>query len=370
MKRVLILANHDVGLFNFRAELLERLIHQGFDVHFSVPDGEKVPMLEAMGGVFHPTVMNRRGKNLFQDLLLLRFYLRLIHKLGPTVVLSYTAKPNIYGGVACQITKTLQLANITGLGSELHGNWLTARILRTLYRIGIRKAHGVFFQNEANRQYFLEHQLLSSCKLQSVKVLPGSGVNTDRFTPNEAHEFSEKGLSRFLFISRIMKDKGIEEFLAAAESVKSRYPLATFDILGFYESETYRNRVESMVSRGIINSVGFSQDTRNEMKTVDCVVLPSHHEGMSNVLLEAAASGIPIITTNIPGCREAVLDGVSGYLCNARDSQDLTEQMVRFIVLGAIEKKAMGASGRKLMLERFDRQFIIDEYMKDIQLLI
>lgn len=392
MRKILILANHDVGLYNFRAELVERLIHEGFDVHFSVPFGNKVPLLEEIGAIWHPVAMNRRGKNPAQDLKLLRYYFLLIRKVRPIIVLTYTAKPNIYGGLACQIAGVPQLANITGLGSELHGNGKAAKLIRWLYRVGLKKAKGIFFQNEANRAYFVENGLVSkdmlrrSCKkvsdnheklpgfdaqrktqnAQRLITLPGSGVNTDRFKPCTDKSFSDTGTARFLFISRIMQDKGIGEFLAAAENVKAQYPGCSFQILGFYESDAYKVQIESLLKRGVLDGVSFSEDTRIEMAKADCVVLPSWHEGMSNVLLEAAASGLPIITSDIPGCREAVIDDVSGYLCNKKDIGSLTAQMIRFVSLDSEAKSLMGQAGRQLMLARFDRNIVIEAYISEL----
>lgn len=371
MKKILILANHDMGLYNFRFELIQHLIQQGFEVHFSVPVGSKVPLLEGLSAIYHPTEMNRRGKNLFQDISLFTFYLKLIRSLKPVVILSYTAKPNIYGGIASSVLGVPQLANITGLGSELQGNGKSANLLRYLYRIGLRKTRAVFFQNSSNMKYFMEHGLLNAKPLtkntQRPVTLPGSGVNTDRFKPLEGKVFSDTGSARFLFISRIMQDKGIEEFIAAAKSVKVQYPACQFDILGFYESDTYRKEIESLQKQGVIHSVMLSEDTRIQMADADCVVLPSYHEGMSNVLLEAASSGLSVIATDIPGCREAVLDGVSGYLCVKKDAESLGQQMVRLISRSADEKCAMGLAGRKLMVEQFDRRVVIAAYMREIQ---
>lgn len=371
MKKILILANHDMGLYNFRIELIERLILEGYDVHFSVPIGEKVPLIEKTGSVYHPTRINRRGKNVVQDGLLLLFYLRLIRSLKPAIVLTYTAKPNIYGGFACQVTGAAQLANITGLGSELQEKGKAEGLLRRLYRTGLRRAKVVFFQNDANLAYFREHNLLNTHqmadKTQQHVVLPGSGVNLDKYKPCEGKQFETQGVARFLFVGRIMKDKGIEEFLTAAKQIRKEFPLARFDILGFYEADEYKEQIEALIAGGIINSAALSEDTRVQMGNADCVVLPSWHEGMSNVLLEAAASGLPVITVNIPGCREAVIDGVTGYLCKPRDADHLSRQMKRFILHDAYEKQQMGSAGRQLMLERFDRNVVIRAYLACIE---
>lgn len=363
MKKILILANHDVGLYNFRMELIERLIREGFEVHFSVPDGSKVSLIEAVGAVFHPTSLNRRGKNPLQDLGLLWFYVRLIRHIRPGVVLTYTAKPNIYGGMACKMLRVPQLANITGLGSELHGNGKAAVLLRHLYRVGLKRAKTVFFQNVRDRDYFTENRLLFN---QDTVVLPGSGVNLERFNPLEEKTFSSAGKASFLFISRIMKDKGIEEFLDAACRVKAEYPACTFTILGFHEGDTYKVRIEKLLEEGVLKSVSFSEDTRLQMADADCVVLPSWHEGMSNVLLEASASGLPIITNDIPGCREAVVEGVSGLLCVAKDTASLVDNLERFVRLSSEEKETMGEAGRRLMEERFDRNRVIEAYVEHI----
>lgn len=364
MKKILILANHDVGLYNFRMELIERLISEGFEVHFSVPVGSKVPLIEALGAKFYPVSLNRRGKNPVQDWSLFRYYMGLIRRIRPVAVLTYTAKPNIYGGLACAMLRVKQLANITGLGSELHGNGKVAVLLRWLYRIGLGGAKTVFFQNEWDLSYFTGNGLVAQ---QEAVVLPGSGVNLDRFAPRPGKGFSPAGQARFLFISRIMQDKGIEEFLDAVLSVKRAYPDSCFAILGFYEGDTYQSRIQDLLRDGILESVFFSEDTRVQMADADCVVHPSWHEGMSNVLLEAAASGIPVICSDIPGCQEAVIDGVSGLLHQVRRQESLEDAMKRFIVLSAVEKQAMGLAGRRHAEARFDRQKVVEAYVSRLR---
>lgn len=374
MVKILILANHDIGLYNFRAELLQRLIDEGYSVHFSVPSGKRVPLIEAMGAVYHKTRINRRGKNPFQDMALLACYLKLIIHLRPAAVLTYTAKPNTYGGIACRLTRVPHLANITGLGSELHRKGYMARIMGWLYRVSLRTTRVIFFQNNSDLEYFIDQKIInqniSLNNSPKLHVLPGSGVNLERFTPDPAKQFSDTGMARFLFIGRIMKDKGIAEFLEAVEVIKSRYPSTQFEILGFYESEAFKFQIESMQNQGLIQSVILSEDIRRQLKTTDCVVLPSHHEGMSNVILEAASSGVPVITTDIPGCREAIINGETGYLCVARNAGHLAEQMERFINLDSDSKRALGRGGRVLMEERFNRKIVIDAYLRELTSLV
>lgn len=364
MDKILILANHDVGLYNFRLELIQLLIQEGYEVHFSVPMGSKVSLIVETGAIHHPTVMNRRGKNPVQDLGLLWHYIGLIKRIRPAAVLTYTAKPNIYGGMACAMLRVKQLANITGLGSELHGNGKAAVLLRRLYRTGLRQAKTVFFQNERDLAYFTEHGLLAG---QEAVVLPGSGVNLDRFALFPGKAFSPAGRARFLFISRIMQDKGIEEFLGAACSIKRAYPDSRFTILGFFEGEAFRSRIQELLGDGVLEAVLFSEDTRVQMTQADCVVHPSWHEGMSNVLLEAAASGLPVICSDIPGCHEAVVDGASGLLHPVKSEEALAACMMRYIAYPAAEKQAMGLAGRRHMEALFDRQVVIECYMKRLR---
>ncbi len=297
--------------------------------------------------------------NPLQDLALYREYCRLVRRGKPSAVLTYTIKPNIYGGMACAALKVPCLANITGLGSALENPGLLGKLAAFLYRMGLNKDAVVFVQNPSNRDFVLNRRL---AKEEQVRLLPGSGVNLEHFA---LLPFPEE--TGFLFISRVMKEKGIEEFLDAAKKLKAEQPQLTFTILGACE-EDYAGQLAGLVHSGVIEYPGKVPDTRPYLEKAQCQVHPSFYsEGMSNVCLEAAASGRAVITTDHPGCREAVIDGVSGYLVKPRDAASLENAMRAFLALSHEERKAMGLAGRKHMEEHFDRRIVVGEYLEMIR---
>lgn len=365
MKKILIIGNNDVGLYNFRSELILRLIAGGLEVHFTVPYGEKVELIKDMGAIYYPIDLNRRGTSMKEDFQSMCEYKKLITAVCPAVILTYTIKPNIYAGLAARGLKIPCIATVTGLGTALQGGGFKTNLLKKLYKWGIRRNQHVFFQNELNKSFFMENGMVQKDR---IVVVPGSGVNTVHFTPPTIT--AGKSGVRFLYIARVMRDKGIEEYLLAAQNVKREHPNAIFQILGYYDEDCYREQVEKLVRDGIIEYLGVSNDTRIQMAQADCIVLPSYHEGMSNVLLEGASFGLPLITTNINGCKEAVDDGTTGYLCQPKDVESLTAAMERFLSQTPEERKAMGLQGREKMLREFDRQIVIHQYMDRIEALI
>lgn len=361
MKKVLIAINFDEGLYNFRKELLEALIAAGYEVHLAVPDGAYVGRMQAMGCIFHDTALNRRGTNPLQELALLRCYGRILRKVQPDIVLTYTIKPNVYMGFLCGRRKIPYMPTITGLGTAVEGKGLLQLVTRGLYKGALKKASVVFFQNEANEKIF-ERLAIAPGR---HRMLPGSGVNLRHFA---YQEFPDTDTAGFLFISRIMKEKGIEEYLDAAEHIRKRYPKTRFRILGFLEDDyTGRERFERLCQEGVIEFAGSVEDVVPYIRDSQCTVHPSYYpEGMSNVCLESAACGRAVITTDRPGCRETILDGKSGFLIRERDSRDLIDKIERFLALSPAERKKLGENGRKYMEERFDRNIVIGNYMEAI----
>lgn len=360
MKKILIVGNNDGGLYLFRAELIKKMLDEGFEVHFTVPYGEKVESLKTMGAIYHEIDVDRRGMNPIKDLKLIFDYKRLFNHLEPDVVLTYTVKPNAYAGLVARYMGIPCIATITGLGSSLQGEDLKAKIIKLLYKTGLKGANFVFFQNVQNKAFFLENQLVEEKKIRFVK---GSGVNTQKFYPQREYH---TGVN-FLFISRIMKEKGAEEYMEAARRLKSQYPYANFQMLGFYDEDCLKEKVNEGVGKGFLQYIGVSADTRKEMAQADCIVLPSYHEGMSNVLLEGASFGLPLITSDIHGCKEAVEDEVTGFLCMPKDAQSLADTIERFLSLSPEKRAEMGIKGRQKMQSEFDRELVVGEYMKAIK---
>ena len=360
---ILVLTNFIAGLYSFRKEVMKAIVDAGYELYISVPDtdDERVEYFKGIGCKIIRTDFNRRGMNPLADFKLMLNYRRLIKQLKPVDVLSYTIKPNVYGGIACRLTKTPQIANVTGLGDAIeNGGWLQ-KLTVTLYKIGIGKAKQVFFQNRSNKEACLRFGVAD----EHAIVLPGSGVN---LTHHTYQEYPDDGVIKFLYIARLQKDKGTGEYFEAAKAVKAKYPQTEFQLLGWKEGD-YEGQLNELVDKGIINYLGTTSDVRPYLKDVHCTIMPSYHEGMSNVNLESAANGRPVITTDVPGCSETVDDGVSGLYCEAKSSESLIAAIERFIVMPWEEKKLMGVNGRKKVEKEFDRNIVVKAYMDAISII-
>lgn len=358
--KILILANNDIGLYKFRKELIEELIIRNYEVYISLPDGDFVEALKTLGCKYIKTDIARHGTNPIQDLGLLNFYKKIIRQIQPDMVLTYTIKPNIYGGLACASSDTPYLTNITGLGTAVETKGFLQFITMTLYRKALRKANTVFFQNRENENFFLKHKLV----LGKHKLIPGSGVNLSYYVPLP---YPKSDTIEFVFIARIMKEKGIDQYLQAAEEIKRKYPNTKFHICGFCE-ESYEQVLQAFQENGTIIYHGVVADMKEIYKQIHCTVHPTYYpEGLSNVLLESAASARPIITTDRSGCREVIEDGVNGFICKQKDSNDLTMKIENFLQLTWEEKRQMGLAGRTKVEQEFDRNIIVNAYLQKIK---
>lgn len=360
MKKVLFLANHDVGIYNFRKELVERLVKEGYRIYLSCPNGERIKDLVSMGCRYIDVELERHGMNPFKELELIKYYKKIMQKIKPDMVLSYTIKPNIYGGMAAAALHIPQIANITGLGSAIESGGILKRITLFLYKIGLRKAETVFFQNKENMNFMKKNHIVTG----KISMLPGSGVNLEQHCFEEYPEETEQLI--FLSVGRIMKDKGIDELLEAAGEIKKEFPSIRFRLIGFFD-EDYECKIKAAVDSGLVEYLGQQEDVHSFIKQSHAVVHASYHEGMSNVLLESAASGRPVIATNIPGCIETFEPGISGIACNVRDGKDLTKAIKSFIQIPYEGKKKMGEAGRRKMEQQFDRRIVVNKYMKEIK---
>lgn len=362
-KRVLILGNSSLVVFGMRGELVERLVSDGYEVVVSFPTdaiGKEENPSEKYGCTYVETAIDRRGTNVIRDAALLKAYIKLLEDVKPDAVLTYTVKCSIYGGMACRIKKVPYFVNITGLGKGLAEGGLKQRLLVKLYQIAVKSAECVFFQNQNDRQFFIDHKI----RYRRDSLLPGSGVNLLKYTPIP---YPEDDKIIFTYIARVMKAKGIDEFLTAAETVNQEHPNTEFHICGFYEDD-YKEIIEHAEDKGIVNYHGQVSDVRPYEAISHCIVLPTYHpEGISNVLLEAAACARPLITTNRPGCKEVVDDGVNGYLIRERDSEDLIEKMRKFLDMPWEARRNMGLAGRAKVEKEFDRQIVVERYMACIK---
>lgn len=352
--RILILANMDVGLYKFRKELIQELLNQGNEVYISLPNGKLISKLEDMGCHFIDTNVDRRGINPKTDFKLLNQYKKVVKKIRPNLVITYTIKPNIYGGMICRWMKIPYATNVTGLGTAFQSDGLLKRIVVFLYRMALKKAKVVFFENIENMQTIIKHKII---KEHQACLLNGAGVNLEEY---EFCEYPNTDEIRFLFIGRIMKEKGVDELFEAAERIRKENPNAFFDIVGPME-DNYKDKVEALANKGVINYHGYQEDVKLFIRDCHCFVLPSYHEGMANTLLESAAMGRPLITSDIHGCKEAVIDEESGFLCKNQDADNLYSVMKRFVELNMEERKMMGIKGRKHMQEFFDKNRVVEK---------
>ena len=363
MKRVLILANAVGGLYYFRYELIKEMINKGYQIYFAVPDeieDDRTKKLIDLNAKYIKVELSRRGMNPIEDVRMLLEYTKIIKKVKPDVILTYTIKPNVYGGIASRITGVPQIANITGLGTAVENKGILQKITLLLYKSGLKKSKFIFFQNKENMIFMQSNDIGS----ENGKLIPGSGVNLSHY---ELMDYPESNDINFLFISRIMKQKGIDQYLDTAKHIKKKHPNTVFHVLGNCE-DSYRGILEEMHEKNIIQYHGRQDDVRVFHKISHCTIHPTYYpEGMSNVLLESAACGRPVITTNRSGCAEIVDDGINGFVVEQQNSKDLIEKVERFLKLDYETKKQMGLAGRKKVEREFDRQIVVDAYLNEIQ---
>ena len=373
-KKILIVLNTAWNLVNFRAGLIRALVDAGYEVVAVAPPDEYVPLVTQLGCRYVSFPMDSQGTHPGRDLLLLIRLLRLLRKEKPAVFLGYTVKPNVYGSLAAHLLHIPVINNIAGLGVVFVSNgWLT-RLVKGLYRFALSRSAKIFFQNDDDRRMFTDGGLV---RTELTDRLPGSGVDLERFKV-QGERFMEKGGGshlRFLLVARMLWDKGVGEYVDAARIIKESLPNIEFFLLGFLDVENpaaiSRAQMDEWVAEGVVNYLGISNDVREQIADTDCVVLPSYYrEGTPRTLLEAAAMGRPIITTDSVGCREVVDDGVSGYLCKPRDAVDLAEKIVQMIRLSPEERQNMGMCGREKMERDFDERIVIGRYLQVIEELV
>lgn len=357
--KVLVISNNAAGLLSLRGELIEALVKK-YRITVCVPHDDYAKRIIEIGGKLIEIDLDRRGKNILEEIKTIRGYKRIIKQEKPDVVLTYTIKPNIYGGIVCRKLKIPYIANITGLGTELQGTSLFARLLMRVYIYGIKKAKKVFVQNTAIKSKLASYGITLNCE-----VLPGSGVNLTKHS-YEAYPDEEDGI-RFLFIGRVMKDKGIEELIYAAQATSSNHHNIIFDLIGYYDESEYKGQIDVLIDKGVMRFFPFQENIHDVIKDHHCIIHPSYHEGMSNALLEALAVGRPVIASNIPGCKEIFDDGVSGIAVKVKDKKSLAEGIEKFLGMAKTEHEKMGIAGRYKVEACFDRKNVIEKYINTIE---
>lgn len=351
-KKILIMTNHSFMLWQFRRELIAELLKEN-TVILSMPCGEHVDDFRKLGCKIINTDIDRRGINPLTDITLLRRYYYYLKKVKPDLVITYSIKPNIYGGFACRMSKIPYCVNVQGLGTAFQKP-LLAWLVGFMYKIALKDAKTVFFENEGNAKVFQDKKIIP---IEKQKILHGAGINLEKFY---FHEYPNNDKVHFLYLGRIMKEKGIDELFTAVRSLYAERQDFVLDIVGFYEDD-YKEQVNDLVQDGIVIYHGFQENPIPYYAASDCIVLPSYHEGMSNVLLEAAAIGRPLITSDIPGCREAVDPGVSGILVKVKNMNGLRDGMETFLNKTLDERILMGKAGRQKMEKEFDKAQVVKE---------
>lgn len=355
MSKILILTNSSGGLFDFRNEFVEALLAEN-EVFISLPDEVKTKELRSEGAQIIQTPIHRRGMNPLEDIKLYLSYRRLMKKLKPDLVITYTIKPNIYGGFCAGRLKIPYIATITGLGGAFDKTGLFVRLIVCMYRMGLKNAACVFFQNEENREIFRRFGIAGN----KDKLVMGSGVNLQRHSYEPYPEGDE---THFLFAGRVMKERGILEYVAAAKSLHS--DKVSFDILGSCD-EDYQDMLDTLEQEGIVHQLGFHTEVHPYLTSASAVVVASFHEGMSNTLIEAAATGRPVIASNISGCKEAFDEGMTGFGFTPGKAEELTAALERFLSLPYEKRSEMGREARKKMEREFDRKSVTASYMDEV----
>lgn len=359
MKKILVLTNSSGGLYDFRGEFMEALCAK-YEVWVSVPDDVKEKELTALGCHMIRTPINRRGINPLEDLKLYRAYVKIMKELKPDLVVTYTIKPNIYGGFAAGMRKIPYMATITGLGGAFDRKGPLLWLIVGMYRAGLKRAACVFFQNEENRGIFRKMGITA----RRTRMVMGSGVSLEkhRYEPYPAGEETH-----FLFVGRVMKERGILEYIEAAKRLHSSRII--FDIMGYCD-EDYQELLDDLEREGAIRQLGFHTQVHEYLAAAGAIVVASFHEGMSNALIEGAATGRPVIASNISGCKEAFEEGVTGFGFTPGKPVELIDAMEKFLSLSMEERAAMGRRGREKMEREFDRKLVTAAYMDEVSHLI
>ena len=359
--KILIVGTNMMNIYHHRLELIKSLIKADYTVVVTAPTGEEVSKLKETGCKFRHMEVENRGTNIIKDLILFKNFRRICREEKPDVILTFYTKTNIYGGLVARSLKIPYIENITGLGSALSkGKGLIYRIMSFLYKHALKDVSIVYFQNKANYKFFIDRRLYKG----EYKILPGSGVSFERYSelPYPADDTTE-----FVFISRILKEKGIDEYIYAATEIGKKRKDVKFHVVGPCH-EDYLPKMQAAHESGTIQYHGKVYDLHDILSTTHCTVLPSYYpEGMANVLLESAASGRPLITTTLPGCGETVDNNVTGFTVREKDGGDLAEKMEKFLDLSHEEKKKMGDAGRQKMEREFNRDIVTREYLHEIR---
>lgn len=363
--KIIFSSNISWSIYNFRVPLLKALQKEGHQIYTVANKDEYSEKLINEGFNFEEIKSNNNATNPLEDLKAIYSYYKIYKKINPAVICHNAIKPNIYGSIAAGLLNIPVINNISGLGTLFIKKSFSTKIAKLLYKFSQKKAAKIFFQNNDDLNLFIQNKLIDKTKVQ---VIPGSGVNTQRFVPNV--DINDGSDFQFLFIGRLLYDKGILEYIDAVKLLKEKYPKVKFNVLGpLYENNATaisKETLESWIQNKDIIYLGQTDRVEEVMKNADCIVLPSYREGLSKVLIEASSMGLPIVTTNVPGCRDVVIDNETGFLCEVKNSEDLAAKMEKMLLLPYEKRKEMGFKARERAVTVFDEKIIIGHYKEAI----
>ena len=366
MQKIILVANTSWSMVKFRSSLMKKLVSEHYKVYVVSPYDAYAKDIKRIGCQFIDLKIDNKGSNPIYDINMLYKLYRIYRKIKPDLVIHYTIKPNIYGSIAAKLSRCSSIAIVTGLGYTFINKSFTTKIAEFLYRLAFRFPKEIWFLNQEDREIFIHKKLASKA---ITKLIPGEGVNLQHFMTRKNKEEQKKFI--FLLMARILKDKGIYEYIDAIKILQKEYLNVEYQLLGSLHAmnptSIQEKEVQSWVEKNIVNYLGEVKDVRPYIENADCIVLPSYREGLSMSLLEAASMSRPIIASNIPGCKEVVSDSVNGYLCEAGNAKDLAEKMEQMLTLSNNNRVEMGRAGRKKVLREFDEQIVIKQYLESIE---
>ncbi len=368
-KRIVVIENGLFSTYTMRDGLMKRLMKEGYKVYVLTHTNSFAAQVEKTGitvinigsGNLHPLKVSKYIYSLFSAL----------KRIKPDVVLTFSIRPAIWGNFITRHLKIPTITNITGVGPLFSSKNIAYRAARSFYRLALKKASKVFFQNFDDMNLFIHHNFVKPEKAERV---PGSGIDYEKFSPISINNKNKPFL--FLFIGRLIKDKGIFEFVEAARIINKKYPNVNFGVLGPFWNQNLKSNtitksnLQDWIDEGIVDYMGEKKDVREFIAQADCIVLPSYREGTSNILLEAASMEKPAITCNTTGCKEVVDDGITGFLCKVKDGKDLADKMEKMLLLSSLQREEMGKKAREKIIREYDKEIVLSAYMKAIDKLI
>lgn len=360
-RTILFCCNSVFGMVNFRGGVIRHLVAQGHRVVVVAPPDEYVSTLVSLGAHYEEWQLSGRGTHLFSELSAIRQLDRIYRDVRPSVAFHFTIKPVIYGAIVARRLRIPFISVLTGLGyAFINKNWVSVAAI-ALYRYTLRWSFEVWVLNREDQRVMCQRDLLRSAR---IRLIPGEGVDTTYFCPGDAAPQTSE--TRFLLIARLLRDKGVLEFVEAARMLRARGVHAQFALLGQADADSptaiKREDVVAWEREGLLSYLGVAKDVRPFIQSADCVVLPSYREGLPRTLLEASAMAKPVVATDVPGCRDVVVDGVTGYMCRVKDASDFADKMERMVRVGPGERSVLGEQGRRFVSANFDERLVIGQY--------